>query len=208
MLLRQIGLTTPAVAAIAATALLLAGCSGSPATPAPRAAAQPSATVSASAPVQQAPVQQAPVQQAPGTGQQTPGAQAPAGQLPGTAASLPLWNVCYPNGTGNMPLCPQPLPGEVAYEPSVMVPDEDGSGVFRDLHWTSWTSSSAAATGTGWISNCKPACGDGTKIPYPIRVTLDQPVTYHGQLYFNRLTTYYLNNVPLPTQVQTPLVGP
>jgi hypothetical protein len=90
-----------------------------------------------------------------------------------------------------------------------MVPDEDGSGVIRDLQWTSWTSTSATATGTAWVNNCLPNCATGTVIAYPATVTLDQPVSYGGQLYFNRLTTYFPDKTPTgrQTEIQTPLTG-
>jgi hypothetical protein len=179
--------------AVGAAALVVAGCGTLGGSASPAASTPPAATA------------------APANGSApTPGQQAPGQPAPDGVTSLPQWNVCYPNGTGSMPPCPEPLPGERGYEPSVMVPDEDGSGIFRNLHWTSWTSSSATATGTEWVSNCHPACGDGTMIAYRASVTLDQPVTYDGQLYFNRLTIYYPGQTPIAshhTEVQTPLVG-
>ena len=66
---------------------------------------------------------------------------------------------------------------------------DNGDGVMN-LHWTSWTSTSATAVGTYWLKDCKPNCAQG-RINYTPEehITLSDPQRdAHGQLVWTKLT--------------------
>ncbi len=69
------------------------------------------------------------------------------------------------------------------------------------LHWVSWDSSQAFATGTEHINDCTPYCAAPTAkfINYPALVALwrPEPVPGHpGARYFSRMTRIYTANIP------------
>jgi hypothetical protein len=55
------------------------------------------------------------------------------------------------------------------------------------LHWTTWTGTHAAATGTVWLLSCTPSCAASPFYRY--RVTITAGRVRDGQ--FTRLTLYY-----------------
>jgi hypothetical protein len=63
----------------------------------------------------------------------------------------------------------------------------DANDVLADLHWVSWGSTAAFATGIEQINNCTPNCAAGKFINYPVLVNLwrPEPLPGHpGTLYF------------------------
>ena len=75
----------------------------------------------------------------------------------------------------------------------------DANDVLTGLHWVSWGTNAAFATGIEQINNCTPDCADGKFISYPVLVNLWRPALLHkhtGPLYFSRVTRVYTNNRP------------
>jgi len=67
------------------------------------------------------------------------------------------------------------------------------------LHWVSWGSDAAFATGVEQINNCTPNCAAGKFINYPVLVDLwrSEPLPGHpGVRYFSRVTRVYTANRP------------
>jgi hypothetical protein len=75
----------------------------------------------------------------------------------------------------------------------------DAGDVLAQLHWVSWGSGAAFATGIEQINNCKPNCAAGKFINYPVLVNLwrPEPLRGHpGTFYFSRVTRVYTANRP------------
>lgn len=75
----------------------------------------------------------------------------------------------------------------------------DANDVLAHLHWVSWGSAAAFATGTEQINDCTPYCAAGKFINYPVLVDLwrPEPLPGHpGVLYFSRVTRVYTANRP------------
>ena len=75
----------------------------------------------------------------------------------------------------------------------------DAGDVLADLHWVSWGSTAAFATGIEQINDCTPDCAAGKFINYPVLVNLwrPEPLPGHpGTYYFSRVTRVYTNNRP------------
>jgi hypothetical protein len=75
----------------------------------------------------------------------------------------------------------------------------DAGDVLAGLHWVSWGSTAAFATGTEQINDCTPNCAAGKFISYPVLVNLwrPEPLKGHpGTLYFSRVTRVYTANRP------------
>jgi hypothetical protein len=75
----------------------------------------------------------------------------------------------------------------------------DANDVLVDLHWVSWSSGAAFATGTEQINDCTPDCAAGKFISYPVLVNLwrSEPLPGHrGTSYFTRATRVYTANRP------------
>jgi hypothetical protein len=67
----------------------------------------------------------------------------------------------------------------------------DGNGYVNGLHWASWGSSAAFATGSYVFNTCTPSCVAGHFVSRPALAALwrAEPWTGHaGQRYFTRLT--------------------
>jgi hypothetical protein len=102
------------------------------------------------------------------------------------------------------------------YKPkSVIVACGDGAFQLAKLHWSSWTSSKATATGVAKVNSCKPNCASGNFKSYSVKVTLKKPKTCSGARVWHKLYVTFLNgkhpsgykanySVPLscPTQQQ------
>ena len=73
-----------------------------------------------------------------------------------------------------------------------------------NLHWTSWNSKSARATGRLEVNNCVPNCAQGTTSYYKLVVTLSHVKHHNGRAYFSvmgwHLPGHVLRvNYPAPT---------
>jgi hypothetical protein len=82
---------------------------------------------------------------------------------------------------------------------SLILTCADANDVLAHLHWVSWGSAAAFATGTEQINDCTPDCAAGKFINYPVLVNLWRPEALHGHpgtLYFSRVTRVYTNNRP------------
>lgn len=64
-------------------------------------------------------------------------------------------------------------------DPSEIGFSADGGNIVTQLHWSSWTSTAAAANGTSDIQNCVPSCAQGTHTPVATTITLSNPVDGH-----------------------------
>lgn len=75
-------------------------------------------------------------------------------------------------------------------EPSAIVTAcADRGLVFQDLHWTSWTATSATAVGTEWYKTCVPYCAaGGSQTISNATVTLSDPVQdTNGRLIWSKI---------------------
>jgi hypothetical protein len=75
----------------------------------------------------------------------------------------------------------------------------DANDALIHLHWLSWGSGAAFATGIEQINNCTPDCAAGKFVNYPVLVDLwrIEPLPGHpGTFYFSRVTRVYTNNRP------------
>jgi len=75
----------------------------------------------------------------------------------------------------------------------------DAGDVLAHLHWVSWGSTAAFATGTEQINDCTPNCAAGRFINYPVLVNLWRPEPLRGHpgvWYFSRVTRVYTANRP------------
>ena len=75
----------------------------------------------------------------------------------------------------------------------------DAGDSLTSLHWVSWGSGAAFATGIERINDCTPDCAAGKFINYPVLVNLwrPEPLPGHpGVLYFSRVTRVYTANRP------------
>ena len=75
----------------------------------------------------------------------------------------------------------------------------DANDVLTGLHWVSWGTGAAFATGIEQINDCTPYCAAGKFINYPVLVDLwrAEPLPGHPSvLYFSRVTRVYTANRP------------
>ena len=75
----------------------------------------------------------------------------------------------------------------------------DANDVLTGLHWVSWGTGAAFATGIEQINDCTPYCAAGKFINYPVLIDLwrAEPLPGHpGVLYFSRVTRVYTANRP------------
>lgn len=119
---------------------------------------------------------------------------APTTAAPTTASSSPMASVPV-----SMPVTSAPIDGSIkAYgncrtptvEPSqIVLTCADYNEVLEHLHWASWTSTSATATGTLVYNDCIPSCAEGHFHNVPgTSVTLTVPVRDDtGQLLWSKI---------------------
>jgi hypothetical protein len=112
------------------------------------------------------------------------------------AAKLPIWLGAPYRGKG------------LQIRPTVITYTGDGTGFFAGygapghrphigtLHWTTWTTERATATGGDWIDNCTPDCATGWRTAYRVSLIADQPEVFHGYSVFTRLTVTYTHGRP------------
>ncbi|MFE0578423.1 hypothetical protein [Streptomyces sp. NPDC058874] len=77
----------------------------------------------------------------------------------------------------------------------------DGNNRLVDLHWNTWGPSTATATGTDMVNDCRPYCAAGRFRPYPVTVTLSNPQPWpdHPQTQrFTRIRLLYTDTSPAP----------
>ncbi|MFF4365021.1 hypothetical protein [Streptomyces sp. NPDC001594] len=77
----------------------------------------------------------------------------------------------------------------------------DGNNRLVGLRWDTWGASTATATGTDMVNDCRPDCVQGTFRPYPVRVTLSKPrpwPTHPGVQRFTVVRLLYTDTAPEP----------
>jgi hypothetical protein len=126
-------------------------------------------------------------------------ATASAAAAPHGAAALPR----LPKYINSLPSHPY-----LQVKPGMMVYTGDGSGLFAGngkasrrphygrIRWTEWSTTIARGSGANWLSNCNPACGDGTRTPYPVRLKAYRTGSRSGHLVFTRMTVTYTHDMP------------
>ena len=81
-------------------------------------------------------------------------------------------------------VAPAPLPTVTigkwtGREPRAIYFSGDSGDIATDLTWSSWAADRAVGSGTWHYLDCRPSCAAGTSTPYPVTITLTNPV--HGQ---------------------------
>ncbi|HZQ86565.1 MAG TPA: hypothetical protein VFA83_17090 [Acidimicrobiales bacterium] len=98
----------------------------------------------------------------------------------------------------------------IEFEPSdYVLACADYNAGLQKLHWTSWTESSATATGEWNQNDCQPDCADGHFHQYPVRsAVFDKPTSTSRGVFFNRLTVTFAGAPPngRPVEVYEPLL--
>jgi hypothetical protein len=68
------------------------------------------------------------------------------------------------------------------YKPTeIVLACGDGNTLLEKLHWSSWSASKAAGSGTYSVNDCTPTCVAGHFVNYPVTVTLSKPRACTGQ---------------------------
>jgi hypothetical protein len=78
----------------------------------------------------------------------------------------------------------------------------DGSDYLARLHWESWTSGLATATGKFILNTCTPSCAQGKFLTNQVIVVLWRPAAvphWHGQRQFTEMTIIYTGKRPAHT---------
>ncbi|MDJ0382350.1 hypothetical protein [Streptomyces sp. G-G2] len=88
----------------------------------------------------------------------------------------------------------------------------DGNNKLVRLHWDSWSTRTATATGTDLANDCVPYCAAGRFHRYPVSVTLSDPQPWSAHPDLQRFTTIRLLYAgtapsPLPKDVTYKLPG-
>jgi hypothetical protein len=82
-------------------------------------------------------------------------------------------------------------PPPVVEPSSIVLACGDGNASLTHLTWSSWTTTTAAATGDFLLNNCTPDCAGGTFVSNPASVRLGYPVeTSDGQEFASVSYTY------------------
>jgi len=88
----------------------------------------------------------------------------------------------------------QPCAGKPEVRPATFtISCADGNSYLTKLKWTSWTSTSAKATGTYTINNCDPYCAAGKFISSKATVTLSKPKSVKSNRFFTNLHVAYVS---------------
>ncbi|MEW1632880.1 hypothetical protein AB0469_02275 [Streptomyces sp. NPDC093801] len=77
----------------------------------------------------------------------------------------------------------------------------DGNNRLVGLDWDSWGASTATATGTDMVNDCRPYCAAGRFRPYPVTVTLSEPLpwpAHPGVQRFTKIRLLYTDTAPAP----------
>ena len=144
----------------------------------------------ASGPARRAPVVAASHPAAPSTSAPAAATAQPAPAVTATGAASgaadPVPSASADTGIEVYANCESP-----SFEPSAFrVTCADAGWTLADLVWTSWTSTSASATGVLVYNDCIPSCADGHfhQVPGTKVVLADPQPSAAGQLVFTRLT--------------------
>ncbi|MEU9037160.1 hypothetical protein AB0D45_19970 [Streptomyces sp. NPDC048352] len=77
----------------------------------------------------------------------------------------------------------------------------DGNNRLVALRWETWGPSTATATGTDMVNDCRPYCAAGRFRSYPVTVTLSRPEAWPDRPDVRRFTTIrllYTDTAPAP----------
>jgi hypothetical protein len=72
--------------------------------------------------------------------------------------------------------CTNPAAGPAVEPASVVLACADGNASLTNLVWSSWTASTASATGNYIHNTCTPDCAQGTFVSVPSSVVLSYPI--------------------------------
>lgn len=64
------------------------------------------------------------------------------------------------------------------------------------LHWGSWTTTQARASGGNWVDNCTPDCASGFRTAYRVSLRAYRPEVIDGYSVFTRLAVTYTGRRP------------
>ena len=88
----------------------------------------------------------------------------------------------------------QPCAGKPEVRPPTFtISCGDGNSYLTKLKWTSWTSTTAKATGTFTENNCDPYCAAGKFISSKATVTLSKPKNAKSYRFFTNLHVAYVS---------------
>jgi hypothetical protein len=106
-----------------------------------------------------------------------------------TAPTSVRTTTSVPDPTSTRPATPtssteSPAPGSpqvtigrwTGRQPFIIYFSGDAGNITTDLKWSSWNADRAVAHGTWHYLNCQPDCASGTSTPYPVTITLTDPV--------------------------------
>jgi hypothetical protein len=94
----------------------------------------------------------------------------------------------------------QPCAGKPEVRPATFtISCGDGNSYLTKLKWTSWTSTSAKATGTYTVNNCDPYCAAGKFISSQAAVTLSKPKNAKSYRFFTNLHVAYVSGPKFKT---------
>jgi hypothetical protein len=75
----------------------------------------------------------------------------------------------------------------------------DGNSLLTSLKWSHWGTSTATATGTSVVNDCKPYCAAGKFRSYRVTVRLDRPeywTKHQDRRHYSRITLTYPQGHP------------
>jgi hypothetical protein len=86
----------------------------------------------------------------------------------------------------------------------------DGTVKVTKLKWSSWSSTSAQASGVYEVNKCDPDCAAGHARSFPVKITLSRPKTCPGHQHraFGRVSYAFGARHPKPTPRHTSLPCP
>ncbi|MEV7543106.1 hypothetical protein [Streptomyces sp. NPDC089915] len=122
------------------------------------------------------------------------------------AAALALAMAAAP-AAAHAPADPYPVVVVDCFSAAQVQPEEyilacgDGNNRLVGLHWRTWGTSTATATGTDMVNECRPDCAAGRFRPYPVTVTLSAPrpwPTHPGVQRFTVIRLLYTDTAPEP----------
>ncbi|MER7336564.1 hypothetical protein ABT403_01715 [Streptomyces sp. NPDC000075] len=122
------------------------------------------------------------------------------------AAALAAAMVAAP-AAAQAPADPYPVVVVDCFSAAQVQPEEyilacgDGNNRLAGLHWRTWGASTATATGTDMVNDCRPDCAAGRFRSYPVTVTLSAPrpwPTHPGVQRFTVIRLLYTDSAPAP----------
>ena len=121
-----------------------------------------------------------------------------------TTSAAGTTTTARPHSPGVLANCTLPPPQSLSVEPPsiVVACADDGIGA-EHLTWTSWTATTALATGEVWQNDCTPYCAEGTIKYYPASVALSGVESSRDGLAFTVMTATYSGAQPNGKPVDT-----